>query len=512
MFTAKELQSLQGLETLRGKYGFIARRNTDGFVSLILQKKISGQRSAKSRTVSKVYPYGSDIKPQLTAAHKKALEWISLMDSGIDPKDHEKKLQKESRVITLGYLLSVYEESRHSYGKGNQPKTMKDRRNTIVNVFGDWFDTDISKIDKEMLLNRFHSIAVKKNLRPQAQKSIRYIRSLFSYAIDTMDALDKNPCDFFKNKISMKPKANKEYLLPSECKELLRYLDSFVYRKGDTFSLVDKYDFDKNSFSNYHCEGYNLIKLLLLSGLRSNEVLNLRWDQVHIKPTELSDEPYFEIIKSKQKEPFGIPITKLMLPIFKEQEKRKGGRNRIINLANVDLYDENDNNRIYSEFVFPSSKPYLHNGKLKDAARTRVRQEYDVINKLIGKPSKANKISSNVLRNTFATIAHTIGYTMDEISMCTGHTSRMTTSNVATDSYVARIAEANRDRFSQIHKAFQGELIKDDQIQEIPDKIEKQLDNMTRNELLELYQLGIMTNEEQEKYNVLDEFRNKLLK
>ena len=81
--------------------------------------------------------------------------------------------------------------------------------------------------------------------------------------------------------------------------------------------------------------------LLLLAGLRQQEIIKIEIDQVFLTAHQIrymeADGPYFRIIRSKQGQPMGIPITPPMASIFE----------RRINAAR----------QIGSKYVFPSPRP-----------------------------------------------------------------------------------------------------------------------------------------------------------
>jgi integrase len=493
MFTVKDIRALKPKQELNSGNGFIARGNSNNTVSFIVKKKLRGQKSPLSRTIFNVPQYDSNLQNSIIKATSIAMSWITLMSQGIDPKEKEKedKQTKDTQSITLNELLTKYELSRESFDIGNAPRTMKDRRNTLWNVFKDWFDKPVKNITKNKIMDRYNEWASgQTNKRPQAQKAIRYIRSVLNYGKDTLDIIDKNPCDIFKGKIAMKNKMDtKQYLKPSETKLMLRYINSFLDYKGnnlikefkiksESLFLVKKFE-DKDETSESLLQIFNAIKLILYSGLRLNEVLQLKWKQVHLNGTEINPNPYFEIIKSKQNEPFGIPITESMSPIFDRQKMIQS----LITDGEQKNYDY-----VFSSYA-TSSKPI-----------TTVRQGFETLNQLIPELISADKIGANQLRHTFATMAFSLGYAMSEIDSLTGHgiTGR---SNVATDAYVGRVADDNRKAFERIHNAFEGELIRDNEVIEISDSVDLDI-KANPNKIMELYDRGLLTKEEQKKYNV----------
>ena len=190
---------------------------------------------------------------------------------------------------------------------------------------------------------------------------------------------------------------------------------------------------------------YDAIALQLLTGLRKREVLFLRWDQVFLskKNWDGAKGPYFHIIKSKQKQPMGIPITKEMTPYF---ERRLASR--------------------VNEFVFPSPQFKETKGI---APIQNERKALELINLFMSDLKQATKIGSAQLRTTFATTAYNLGYTMEQIGLFTGHTSAISNLKVATKAYVNRQADSHRDGFETINSALVGDIAV--QLEPMPSKM-----------------------------------------
>ena len=486
MFAISKLRALDAGDCITSGNGFVAKANSNGTISFMVRKKFKGSRVLFSRTILQVHKdFG--LADALISSTKIAMDWIGLLSQGIDPLEgiKKKQLEQEQQVTSLEDLLKSYEESRESFDVGNAPKTMRDRRNTITNVFGDWLDKPITYIDKRIVMDRYNLWASgQNNKRPQAQKAIRYLRSVLNFGKDSLDIIDKNPCDIFKGKISMKNKMDtKQYLKPSETKNMLRYINGFISYQG--YATMAEFGLDKDAQSEFNIQSYNAIKLMLYSGLRLSEVLTLKWNNVHLKGTVFNKNPYFEVMKLKQQEPFGIPITEHMVAIFDRQKMVQTVK--VVNPMKAVMETKSK-----SEYVFPS--PTRAN-----APMTSARDAFDNLNIIMPRLINAKKIGANQLRHTFATMAFSVGYAMSEIDALTGHgiTGR---SNVATDAYVGRVADDNRLKFVKIHDALNGKIIRDEEVIEIVDEVDKQLQD-NPNQIMELYDKGLLTEEEKQKYN-----------
>ena len=494
MFTVKELKKLQPNKTISAGNGFCARFNASGSISFLVMRKIKGDPIPKSYKVGEAFKDDPDLNRALLNAQSKATYYARLMSEGIDPKQKEKadKLAKIKKQKTLGELLNEYEHSRLAFNRGNAVKTMSDRRGTLEIVYGKWFNRPVTTITREELMEKYYELSSGQTSKePQAKKGVRYLRSVLNYGINVLNLLDKNPCDVFKNQISMKSNMdNTQFLKPSETVKLCRFLDALLDTYGkDKNGLLKEYNLDKKAISHYELQSYNAIKLMLYSGLRLNEVLKLRWKDVYLEATELNEGAYFETVieNRKQGTAFGVPIIAEMREVFSRQKMLQSM------VSGDDMYEIINNNEPpkLMEYVFPSPKTDKHMTKVVDA--------FKYLNQLMPDLISASKLGANQLRHTFATLAYNVGYSMTDIDIMTGHGIRGNT-NLATAVYVGGIAEDNRSRFEKVAKAINGIIIKDNQVKEITDSIGTEIANNPK-ALQDALSKGLLSKNEKKKYN-----------
>jgi len=494
LFTVKELKKLQPNKTISAGNGFCARFNASGSISFLVMRKIKGDPIPKSYKVGEAFKDDPDLNRALLNAQSKATYYARLMSEGIDPKQKEKadKLAKIKKQQTLGRLLTEHEHSRLAFNRGNAVKTMSDRRGTLEIVYGKWFNRPVTTITREELMEKYYELSSGQTSKePQAKKGVRYLRSVLNYGINVLNLLDKNPCDVFKNQISMKSNMdNTQFLKPSETVKLCRFLDALLDTYGkDKNGLLKEYNLDKKAISHYELQSYNAIKLMLYSGLRLNEVLKLRWKDVYLEATELNEGAYFETVieNRKQGTAFGVPIIAEMREVFSRQKMLQSM------VSGDDMYEIINNNEPpkLMEYVFPSPKTDKHMTKVVDA--------FKYLNQLMPDLISASKLGANQLRHTFATLAYNVGYSMTDIDIMTGHGIRGNT-NLATAVYVGGIAEDNRSRFEKVAKAINGIIIKDNQVKEITDSIGTEIANNPK-ALQDALSKGLLSKNEKKKYN-----------
>lgn len=494
MFTVTELRKLEPNKTLRSGNGFCARSYASGSISFFVMRKIKGDPTPKSYKVGQAFKDDSHLNRAILNAQAKATHYATLMSEGIDPRDKEKadKLAKIKKQKTLGQLLKEYEHSRLAFNRGNADKTMSDRRGTLEIVYGKWFNRPVTTITREELMEKYYELSSGQTSKePQAKKGVRYLRSVLNYGINVLNLLDKNPCDVFKNQISMKSNMdNTQFLKPSETVKLCRFLDALLETHGkDNNGLLKEYNLDKKAISHYELQSYNAIKLMLYSGLRLNEVLKLRWKDVYLEATELNEGAYFETVieNRKQGTAFGVPIIAEMREVFSRQKMLQGM------VSGADMKERLKNNEPpkQMEYVFPSPKTDKH--------MTKVVAAFKYLNQLMPDLISASKLGANQLRHTFATLAYNVGYSMTDIDIMTGHGIRGNT-NLATAVYVGGIAEDNRSRFEKVAKAINGIIIKDNQVKEITDSIGAEIATNPK-ALQDALSKGLLSKNEKKKYN-----------
>ena len=416
-----------------------ARKNKDDTCSFLLMKRMAGKASPLRLQLG--------VWPDMTIddAEAKATQYRKLIADGIDPRNFEKEKRQtirakkkadDAKAVTLRQLLDEYQMSRKSFEKGNAPKTLRDGRNCVLSVWEPWLDISIQNIDGNDLLDHYHYWTSQRKgrngtpARSQIKKGVRILSSLFNYAINQKDYISVNPCNKFKNQIPLSSNRKEYYLEPKETCELFEWL-------GRIASPASYGDLVKLELTHYELGPENAtvldaIALQLLTGLRQHEILHLPWKDVYLSKDEYSDNsegPYFRITTSKQKRPFGIPITPEMAVHF---ERRKVAR--------------------VNDFVFPSPRP----SEKIQAPIEYDRTAYATLNKLMPKLRNAPRMSANVMRHTFATCSYTLYQSFEITDMITGHISGRKNSRVATDRYVHIQADHHRKYFEEINETILG--------------------------------------------------------
>jgi len=462
--------------------GIIARANNDTTVSLILRKKIKGNKSPISLLLGKI-PIDKEED-----MFSKAMTYSKLCTEGIHPKkweeeqariEDEKEKKKKSKELTLGTILERYNHNKLSLEQ-NTPDTIKDRNNCIKSICGDWLDTPITKIDYEMIYNRFQDWSSQRGSKGRAKTWGSYCQAIWEYAFRRR-YLQANIFKQLKDEVggfSSNQETN-NFLLPEECSVL--YDRAIKYSNEEWEGLTNR----PSHFTNYTEQRMAMV-LLLLTGLRLNEVLKLKWKQVyihkdtlptHFKSKELEqynivdkdDIPHIYFPKGTRKQKkimLAIPIVNAMNQVFYFMSRyrktycidKKGkkfdweaklqydlSRLKDRSEENIEAYkrkrakEYEEIKKGINEYVFPSNKVIGSNISDIDNALlecTPPTLNTKANNVGVGNIKRVEKLTAKTLRRTFSQIGLYLKFDINTLEFITGRTSTLNTTS-AFGSYVS---------------------------------------------------------------------------
>ena len=307
---------------------------------------------------------------------------LSQLAQGINPNQVKKHQQRiiQMRKFTLQQALDEY---------SNIVQWKDSTRDDVYKVmnrrFSDWLRRPLASISKQECLSRFQDIklAIKRNNRQknrsssnpigegESQKAFRYLGAIFNSFVHDDIGDEKllpkgNPCSALKTKKVRKAlKPRDRYLNKLQRSQLHNHLASVHSDELEGTFRTTKDDAD-------------LIWLLIHTGLRLEEALMLKWDDV-----DFANET-FTAFDTKNNRDHTLPMT----------ENTKIMLTRRIN--------ENNN------FVFPSP---IHSDRPMTASKTfrRVSDETGFI------------FTAHDLRRTVATVAAERGYDISSIGAVLNH-------------------------------------------------------------------------------------------
>ena len=531
MFRAQEIKKLGTKEEIGFGQGFYARCNSDSSISLLIRGRIKGSKTtgSLSTTVARVNKLDRNLDKILINASQKALDIKSLMSNGINPNQYKKEEEAlvKNKTMTLLEALEQYDQVKRGTDS-NTEKWIKERRKNLERVCLNWFDIPVSKITTQMILDKYLETSSSQNKKKLRTAELFYVnlRSVFNYLV-RVKVLPDSPCTPLTDliKVVHRPKTD-NHLLPSEIKTFLRVTNSFreglgglinktrLSKEGKKQLKEKEYYKDKEEifYKTFLVQAVNFIEFLMLTGLRPDEAKKLEWKNVYLEGNEYNPNPFFVLDKStrKRKEVYAIAITDMIKKIL-EFQKLLIGQGDIVNLASVDIFEEDDNpkKKKMPKYIFMCEADLqsigANNYKLRGAPLinkpvSNVRSGFTAIKERMPKLKVAESFSPYTLRHTFTTIGNMCGYTDSELDSMTGHIKQGKT---ATSHYIARLVKDNRQGFKIIHKAMVGDEIKDKDIPKREDDISKKLKKASKEELIKYYHKGLMTAEEVEQYKVI---------
>ena len=226
---------------------------------------------------------GSHPVLELHDARKKALAFIRDVQ-----EDRSKKMRKTP--VTLQTLFE-----RYTRGDRLKPSTLKNYREVVFFYLHDWLDKPVSSITKGMIEKRFFLIRDKgiqkgKPTYSQATKVMRILSALMNYAMAD-ELIESNPVNVLKLKrIDRSIVKRENYLTAEEVRKL------FYITKNDTHPMV------------------LAIQLILHAGLRKNEALKLKWEDIET----VNGIRCIVIKDTKNHRPHYLPVTQAIQNVLEK--------------------------------------------------------------------------------------------------------------------------------------------------------------------------------------------------
>ena len=502
--------------------GIIARANNDTTVSLILRKKIKGNKSPISLLLGKI---PIDAEEDMFS---KAMQYSKLCTEGIHPKkweeeqariEAEKEKKKKSKERTLGSILEQYNIAKLNLEQ-NVAATIRDRNNCIKSICGDWLDTPIKEIDYEMIYNRFQDWSSQRGSKGRAKTWGSYCQAIWEFAFRRR-YIQANIFKQLKDEVGGFTSNQETYnfLTPSECSYL--YDKAIEYSNEDwqgeiDYSLVKGWD--TLHFHNYTEKRMAMI-LLLLTGLRLNEVLKLKWEQVFIHrdmlPSHFKANNYYlnhdlnnyNIIdddsiphiffdkgtRKQKKIQLAIPIVTAMKQVFNFMAKYRQAyvidedgkkfdwfhklnydisRLKDRSPENIKKYRHKRNteylkaNKQINPYVFPSNK--IIGSHITDIDSALLECTPPTLNTSdnnigVGKIKRVEKLTAKTLRRTFSQIGLYLKFDINTLEFITGRTATLKTTS-AFGSYVSNHLQQSIEPYEKIIMAI---LNKSDYLEDI---------------------------------------------
>lgn len=327
--------------------GFGARVTPKGKITFVVQGRVEGSGKEARITIG---AYGVFTVDQ---ARDVAREHLRSMRMGNDPRDT--KRQSEAMQVSLQAVCDAY-VSRPGKLKATSKEAIERHVRT---TFAAWKDKPVVSITEDMCKTRYREMLTK-GLRGnreggspgQANQAFSVLGALLNYAArqhkraDGSPLIAHNPVGILRDdKVRLKPRTAR--ILDNKVGAAWHALTEWraTAHNRDTMSSID------------------LVRFLMLTGLRISEASSLKWSQVHL------EDAYFHLPNPKNSNPVSMPLSTQAVELLKARP----------------TVDDNP-------FVFPSW------GKLG-----HIKDPRDLMKKLSGVAGSA--ITPHALRRTYTNIA-----------------------------------------------------------------------------------------------------------
>ena len=280
-------------------------RITDNHASFIFAGRFPGSSAWTRRTIAAIDEIG------LAAARDIARDWIGLRKQGKDPRAEMERREREEARKNAHTFAKVAEEFIADRVIGANPDRPIQRKwkwvaRTIHDPFiSTWGETPIANIDRNDVLA---IIKLKKRKHPaEARSQLAIIKVLFNWALDQSYGLDRSPAADIKPKNVIGEKTPRDRALnDDEVRALWTVADQINYPVGPIY------------------------KMLLLSGLRLNEVCRAEWSEFNLaKRTWIIPAARMKGKNvgsdGKRARPHLVPLTEPMLQILDSLPRFKSG-------------------------------------------------------------------------------------------------------------------------------------------------------------------------------------------
>lgn len=237
--------------------GFGVKVFPSGTKSFFIEKRVNGK--VKRITIGQ---FG-----ELTAeqARKQALKLAGDIATGGDPVAKKRRAKLEEK--TLNEVFEDYLRTR----KDLKPGTIFDMRRAINETFQDWKDKPITRITPAMVVKRHEAFGAERS-QARANLGMRYLRALFNFAIakyhddEGRPLISANPVKALsETRAWFRVDRRSTVIKPHEIKPWFEAVLNLPSKDiGDYFQV------------------------LILTGLRREEALSLKWSEIDLKARTLT--------------------------------------------------------------------------------------------------------------------------------------------------------------------------------------------------------------------------------
>lgn len=245
-------------------------------------------------------------------ARRKASEELSKIAGGVNPnklrkvEDHSKKT-----------FIEIYDDYKTS--RTLKEKTLTGYDQAITCYLADWHRIPLIEIDEQMIKDRYRELSIRS--KGQANLTMRVVRALFNFAKHEYKNAERKSV-FLENPVQILNHLRMWNNVPRKESRILQS-DFKVW-----FQTIADFRAQRNPFMVAVCD---YLELSILTGLRREELMSLRWDQVNMKNRSL------HLTLTKNNDPLEIPVSNYAYTIL-ERRQSLASNNFVFQADNIHGY------------------------------------------------------------------------------------------------------------------------------------------------------------------------------
>ena len=267
--------------------GFALRVTSNGAKSFVVEKRINNK--VKRKTLAR---FGVLTVEQ---ARKEAQKFLGQVASGHDPITTQK--DNRAKTVTLSEAFDIYLKVR----SGLKDSTIKDYRRLMSEVFDKWQNRELKNITKDMVQKKHHDYGQRSQAR--ANNGMRLLKAIFNFAKGQYEdsqgrsLFPENPVDRLSHiKAWYRVERRRTLIKKSELAAWFAAVEKLRVEGAPTSETIADY-----------------LLLLLLTGLRRSEGMNLQWSDVDFVDRTLT------INDTKNREPLILPLSDYLHTLLKHR-------------------------------------------------------------------------------------------------------------------------------------------------------------------------------------------------
>lgn len=274
--------------------GFGVRITANGVKSYVIEKRIG--RHVRRKTLGRAEVLSTE------EARIEAQKFLGDVARGRDPI--ALKREAEARQVTLKEAFDEYMAVR----TGLSDQTVHDYNRVMREMFKDWQSRYLTEITKDMVQSRHRRYGAKSPAR--ANNGMRVLRAVFNFARGQYEdaqgrsLFPENPVSRLSHTRSWyREKRRQTVITRSQLPKWAKGVESLREGKDPLSETVADY-----------------LLLLLFTGLRRSEGLNLEWDRVDLEEKTLT------IVETKNHETLVLPLSEYLCDLLRRRKKDRDER------------------------------------------------------------------------------------------------------------------------------------------------------------------------------------------